>query len=299
MSLCFCTLRQSVNHLVLTSERTCNFSWSSFRLPSLLCNPSSLQHDYHRFSNHNRQISSQPLVIKSGLVRSQILENENMAPASDATMGLIKGQRKITEAAHSVWENVLRKGDTAVDATCGNGYDTLALLQMVSGATAVDGSSTSSSGSVYGMDIQKSAIDTTSSLLDQHLGKDKACCLQAIFKVELVKLFHICHSKMEDVIQNTGNVKVISFNLGYLPGGDKEKVTIPETTLLALQAASRILVQGGVISVVVYVRHAGGMEELESVEAFASNLPTQSWVCSKFQVLNHRYAPILVLLYKK
>lgn len=78
-------------------------------------------------------------------------------------------------------------------------------------------------------------------------------------QVELVKLFHICHSKMEDVIQNTGNVKVISFNLGYLPGGDKEKVTIPETTLLALQAASRILVQGGVISVVVYVRHAGGM----------------------------------------
>lgn len=79
----------------------------------------------------------------------------------------------------SVWENVLRKGDTAVDATCGNGYDTLALLQMVSGATAVDGSSTSSSGSVYGMDIQKSAIDTTSSLLDQHLGKDKACCKQS------------------------------------------------------------------------------------------------------------------------
>lgn len=58
-----------------------------------------------------------------------------------------------------VWKHVVQKGDTVVDATCGNGYDTLAMLKMVA-----DGSGR---GCVYGMDIQKDALENTSSLLNE------------------------------------------------------------------------------------------------------------------------------------
>lgn len=52
--------------------------------------------------------------------------------------------------------------------------------------------------------------------------------------------------------------RLVAFNLGYLPGGDKEIKTRSETTLMALEAAKRILIPGGLISIVVYVGHPGG-----------------------------------------
>ena len=47
--------------------------------------------------------------------------------------------------------------------------------------------------------------------------------------------------------------KLVAFNLGYLPGGDKTVITVPRTTELALQAASRLLSSGGLMSVLVYI----------------------------------------------
>lgn len=52
--------------------------------------------------------------------------------------------------------------------------------------------------------------------------------------------------------------RLVAFNLGYLPGGDKTMITRADTTLLGLEAAERILAPGGLISLVVYVGHPGG-----------------------------------------
>lgn len=60
-----------------------------------------------------------------------------------------------------VWKNVVRKGDIVVDATCGNGYDTLAMLRLIADDTR--------RGRVIAMDLQKDALQTTSSLLDHSL----------------------------------------------------------------------------------------------------------------------------------
>jgi len=60
-----------------------------------------------------------------------------------------------------LWKHVIRKGDTVVDATCGNGNDTLAMANMVKDELG--------KGCVYGMDIQKDAIKNTSFLLDVSL----------------------------------------------------------------------------------------------------------------------------------
>ena len=64
----------------------------------------------------------------------------------------------------SVWEQVIQKGDMVIDATCGNGNDTLAMLKMVTDDSDYFG------GCVYAMDVQKDAIESTSSLLYQTLG---------------------------------------------------------------------------------------------------------------------------------
>ncbi|KAK1278648.1 hypothetical protein QJS04_geneDACA023742 [Acorus gramineus] len=200
----------------------------------------------------------------------------------DALMGFISGKTKATELAHSIWENVVRKGDVVVDATCGNGHDTFALLKMVADESV--------RGCVYGLDIQNSAVEYTSSLLDASLEPKKR---------ELVKLLCICHSKMEDIIPKSIPIRLVAFNLGYLPGGDKAVITKPQTTLLALQAASRIIESGGLISVMVYIGHPGGREELETVQAFASHLPTDTWTSCRLETLNRPTAPVLVLVFKK
>lgn len=81
------------------------------------------------------------------------------------------GQKKATEVAHLVWKLVVQKGDTVVDATCGNGNDTLALAKLVIDDLA--------KGCVYGMDVQEDAIKKTSSLLDLSLDPNQVwlhCC---------------------------------------------------------------------------------------------------------------------------
>ncbi|RRT83975.1 hypothetical protein B296_00005682, partial [Ensete ventricosum] len=201
-----------------------------------------------------------------------------------------------------VWKNIIQKGDTVIDATCGNGYDTLALLTMVADE--------SGRGCVYGMDIQQEALENTAALLEISVKENKR---------KLVKLLKLCHSKMEDIVQNDNSVsnlpvlhpfivhkkfclfqfRLVVFNLGYLPGGDKAILTTPGTTLAALQAAGRVLGSGGLISVMVYVGHPGGRDELESIQGFASALPVEFWASFKLEMLNRPTGPVLVLIFKK
>ncbi|CAL5402509.1 unnamed protein product [Camellia sinensis] len=211
----------------------------------------------------------------------------------DVMMGYIFGKKKATQVAHSVWRHIVQKGDTVIDATCGNGYDTLAMVKMVADKTHC--------GHVYAMDVQKVALENVSSLLDESLTSYEVPLLSNFLLVQkgLVELFAICHSKMEEVVPNGVPVRLVVFNLGYLPGGDKALITRSETTLQALEAAKRMLASGGLISIVVYVGHPGGREEYEAVQAFASGLPVENWICCKLQMLNRPLAPILVLVLKR
>ncbi|CAM8957771.1 unnamed protein product [Rhodiola kirilowii] len=199
----------------------------------------------------------------------------------DVMIGYLFGNNKATELAHLVWKHVVRKGDIVIDATCGNGYDTLALLRMVADE--------SGSGCVYGLDIQEQALRNTSLLLDNSVTPEEK---------QLVKLFPICHSRMEDVVPADKLARLVAFNLGYLPGGEKSIITRPETTILALETAKRRLTVGGLISVVVYVGHPGGRDEYAVVEDFASQLPVDEWNCSKLQPLNRPAAPVIIFIFR-
>ncbi|KAJ0100250.1 hypothetical protein Patl1_20833 [Pistacia atlantica] len=116
----------------------------------------------------------------------------------DDLVGYVFGKKKATEVAHLIWKHVVQKGDTAVDATCGNGYDTLAMLKMVADE--------SGTACVYGFDIQREALESTSSLLDETANQTEK---------ELVKLFNMCHSKMEEVIAKNALVRLVILTQFY------------------------------------------------------------------------------------
>ena len=157
----------------------------------------------------------------------------------------------LTERAHKYVSEVLGPGDIAIDATMGNGYDTLFLAGIVGHY-----------GKVYAFDIQPAALENTRRRLLNH-GMDK--------QVELVLGGH------EDLlafvpIHVSNRIKAVMFNLGYRPNSDKRIITSVTTTLVALGVAVKILAVSGRITVVAYTGHRGGGEEADAVKTFVKSL---------------------------
>lgn len=161
--------------------------------------------------------------------------------------------------AHQAVAAVLQPGDIAIDATVGNGHDTLFLAQQVG-----------VSGKVYGFDIQEAALDSAYQRL------------QAAGETAQVALYHAGHEAMAVLLPQTltGRVKAVMFNLGYLPGGDKQRTTGASTTLAALQASLSLLAPGGVISLLAYTGHPGGRDETEQLKAWLDYLPRDLFAVS-------------------
>lgn len=157
----------------------------------------------------------------------------------------------LVKFAHSLIYSVVQAGDIAIDATVGNGNDSVFLLDSVSPG-----------GSVYGFDIQQTALDNTLKKLQNHPA------------VNCLKLIPASHCTMSDYIPPFvhGNIKVVMFNLGYLPGGDKRIMTQPESTLTALSEACRLICTGGIVTILAYPGHDGGKLETGAVQAWCSEL---------------------------
>ena len=67
----------------------------------------------------------------------------------------------ILDKAHDAVRAVVREGDTTIDATVGNGWDTVFLARLV-GPT----------GRVIGLDVQADALENARRLLDSHGSPD-------------------------------------------------------------------------------------------------------------------------------
>lgn len=181
---------------------------------------------------------------------------------------------RLVEQAHKEIGSILSLGDQAIDATAGNGYDTLFLAQKV----GVD-------GRVFAFDLQQEGIIKTTNLLEEN----------NLFSQ--VTLFQKCHSKLSMAIlpELKGRIQAITFNLGYLPGGNKEIITRPESTLSALQSAYDYLSNDGIISLIAYRGHSGGQIEYEKIKKFISE-KNWSFCCPK-ENLSEK-SPVLYLIDK-
>jgi tRNA A58 N-methylase Trm61 len=176
--------------------------------------------------------------------------------------------------SHLFIRRFVRRGDHVIDATCGNGHDTLLLADLVG-----------SSGKVWAFDIQQNAIETTSGRLAEAENSDS------------VVLVHAGHESLAE--HCSGPVKAVVFNLGYLPGGDRTVVTLPESTLAGLEQSIEILEPGGMVIITLYPGHEGGQQESTILETRLAQLPPAGFHVWRMGQMNvPDTAPYVILVQK-
>lgn len=186
---------------------------------------------------------------------------------------------KPTQLSLYLTEAYLQPGDVAIDATMGNGWDTLALAQKVG-----------PEGKVYAFDLQESAIRQTALLL-QEQGVSQRCVLIQDSHRELK------HHLPPEVHRQ---VSAVLFNLGYLPGGDKSVTTESESTLAAVASALEIIKSDGIVAVTVYSGHPAGKREKEALFRYAAELPSKHYHVMTVSYPNQpKNPPELLLITKK
>jgi len=183
--------------------------------------------------------------------------------------------------AHFHWKQLIQAGDQVIDATCGNGNDTLFLSQSVLQQQPI--------GKVYALDIQKKAIEKTCALLTTHLSSEQ---------MEHVFLVHSCHSQFLKKI-SPKSIQLIVYNLGYLPNEDKTVTTKTNTTLQSLKEALPLIKLGGAFSVTCYPGHEEGKKEQEALLPFFSSLPNKMWSVCHHTWVNRCRAPSLFLIQRR
>ncbi|MDF1861598.1 MAG: class I SAM-dependent methyltransferase [Verrucomicrobiales bacterium] len=178
---------------------------------------------------------------------------------------------RATGFAHRLIRERLQTGDVAVDATAGNGHDTAFLATCVG-----------DSGKVFAFDIQEEAIRATG----------ERCA-----NFPQVELIHAGHEQMD--LHVSEPVKAVMFNLGYLPNGDKSKITEVETTIIAIRTSLRLLARGGLLTCILYRGHIGGEAEAEAVESELCGLDQDVYTTIRYEFLNQRNSPPALMAVEK
>ena len=151
----------------------------------------------------------------------------------------------LLETAHAVWKR--HAGPLMLDATAGNGHDTVFLAEL-----AGEG------GMVLAVDRQEEALARSAALLRQR-GLERRVRLTRGDHADMVALL------ARELPDAEALLDLAVFNLGFLPGSDKRVATSAATTLTALEAVWGRLRPGGLLSVHAYSGHPGGADEAKAV----------------------------------
>ena len=176
--------------------------------------------------------------------------------------------------SHSMLQECIKPGDCVIDATMGNGNDTIFLSKLVQ-----------AEGKVFAFDIQEAALIRTNEKI------------QELDTKENIHLICDSHANLSTYVQQP--IQAAIFNLGYLPGSDKKIITTPSSTLEAIQILLDRLEKKGKIIIVSYYGHDGGVEEKNSVEGLISTLPQKEWSVLKYQFINQINCPPICYVIEK
>lgn len=180
-----------------------------------------------------------------------------------------------TQLLHLLLSGKISPGDTVIDATAGNGHDTLFLAKAV-GET----------GKVIAIDIQQQAITATHTRL-------QAAHLTARTTLHLTSHTHIRKLASTSPTPPTA----ILFNLGFLPGADHTIITHTPDTLTAITSSLEILAPSGILAITCYPGHPGGSEEATAISHLISS--RTDLTTAKYHLIGTRSpAPFLLLSYK-
>lgn len=175
----------------------------------------------------------------------------------------------ILDYAHLLLKEYIKSDDIVVDATMGNGYDTIFLSKMCK--------------RVYAFDIQEKAIEETSKKLSE----------LELTNVDLILDTH------ENINHYVTDYKAVIFNLGYLPNGDKKITTQKESTLNAISSILPRLPISGFIQLVVYKGHEEGKKESDSIHDFLNHLDSNTYKVMKVELpFQDNNPPYIIMIHK-
>ncbi|KXH87139.1 class I SAM-dependent methyltransferase [Sporosarcina sp. HYO08] len=181
-------------------------------------------------------------------------------------------KRVLPMTKHLIAQTV-EPGETVVDATAGNGNDTLFLAELVG-----------EDGHVFAFDVQQAALDATSARLGT-LNDRTTLLLES-------------HDKVGQFVE--GPIGGAMFNLGYLPySDDLSIITKPKTTIQAIHTLLGLLKKGGIITISVYDGHEGGPEERDALLAYVKKLHQADVHVIRYELLNQRNNPPFLIALEK
>lgn len=168
--------------------------------------------------------------------------------------------------SHNIIKEYVENKNVAVDATLGNGHDCDFLSSYFK--------------KVYAFEIQKEA------------------CEKYIDKNDNVIIINDSHHKIDKYVKE--KVDCICYNLGYLPGGNKEITTLAETSLKSIQLSLELLSSNGIIAIAIYRGHNEGKEEESCIMQYLRDLPKNKFGVMQHECINRsNTSPLLVIVEKK
>lgn len=166
----------------------------------------------------------------------------------------------------------IKPGDLCIDATMGNGNDTLLLCKLCGDC-----------GHVLAFDIQPIALKNTAALLQKEQVPDN------------FSLILDSHSHMNQYA-NPETVSCIVFNFGYLPGGDHSLATSEKTSISALTCALSLLKKGGILSLCIYSGGDSGYQERNAILSWLKTLDYKTYLVIKSDYYNRPNDPPIPVL---
>jgi len=175
----------------------------------------------------------------------------------------------ILDTAHLLIKDLVTKDDILVDATLGNGNDSIYFHSLVK--------------EIHAFDVQKEAIDNSQQKLNQ-------------LNIKNVHLYHDSH---ENILNHILDFKGVIFNLGYLPNSNKEIKTNYKTTINAVDKLINHIKAFQFIQLVVYIGHDEGNLESIYLDEYLKKLDQEKFKVMKIELpYQNNKPPYILMIYK-
>jgi hypothetical protein len=172
----------------------------------------------------------------------------------------------VSEIAQNIVKNFCPNLRVAVDATLGNGHDTDFLSSMFD--------------KVYAFDIQDQCITNYRNRNNNN-----------------VILINDSHENISEHVNES--IDCVMFNLGFLPGGNKEITTNFESTIAGIESSLALLNPQGIMTIAMYPGHEAGSIEKVHVINYIKELPKSTYAVLYHTFINRQNNPPELLVIEK
>jgi len=179
------------------------------------------------------------------------------------------------EIIHRILRDHIKPGDICIDATAGRGKDTLFLAGLVG-----------ENGRVTAFDIQEEAVNSTRALLCEN-GMDSR-----------VRVILDSHANMAQYAE-PGTVSAVTFNLGWLPGGDHNVFTHSDSSIAAIKAGLSLLRDGGIMTLIIYYGRETGFGERDALLDFLPTIDSDIYTVVEMPFVNRTNCPPIPIVILK